>query len=144
MVISKKRSFFGQTLLFLPLRKPGLYISRLLFFSFLNTMNYSKHCSQHYSIIKILNYPKIVFFFVGLALFVVVTVLFSRLWVSFSYLFFFLSENPPSYIHICVLLKLLTTKAHSEPTQTSKMELFAKETAERRLTNFAKSSIADV
>ena len=32
--IFKKRSFSGQTLDFLPLRKPGLYISRVDFFFF--------------------------------------------------------------------------------------------------------------
>ena len=40
IVISKKRNFFGKTLDFLPPWKPGLYISRLLFFSSLNIMNF--------------------------------------------------------------------------------------------------------
>ena len=40
MVISKKRNFFGKTLDFLPPWKPGFYISRLLFFSSLNIMNF--------------------------------------------------------------------------------------------------------
>ena len=40
MVISIKRNFFGKTLDFLPPWKLSLYISRLLFFSPLNIMNF--------------------------------------------------------------------------------------------------------
>ena len=40
MVISKKRNFFDKTLDFLPPLKLRLYISRLLFFSSLNIMNF--------------------------------------------------------------------------------------------------------
>ena len=40
MAISKKRNFFGKSLNFLPPWKPGFYISRLLFFSSLNIMNF--------------------------------------------------------------------------------------------------------
>ena len=36
MVISKERDFFGQTLVFFPHGKPGLYISRSYFFFFEN------------------------------------------------------------------------------------------------------------
>ena len=42
MTISEKRNFFGKSLNFLPPWKPGLYISRLLFFSSLNIMNFQR------------------------------------------------------------------------------------------------------
>ena len=38
MVISKKLHFFGQTLVFLPLEKPGLYISRKHIFACLSVL----------------------------------------------------------------------------------------------------------
>ena len=56
------------------------------------------------SIMEIQNHSKCFSFFLGLAPFVVVTVLFSWLWVSSSNFFI---ENPPSHIHFGVLLKLL-------------------------------------
>ena len=41
MVISKKLNIFGQTLVFCPLEKPGLYISRLLLIIYINyVINY--------------------------------------------------------------------------------------------------------
>ena len=43
--IFKKPNFFGQTLDFLPPRKPGLHLSRVNFFSF----EYNKYRSQYYN-----------------------------------------------------------------------------------------------
>ena len=62
------------------------------------------------SIIDILNHSKSFCFFVGLTLFVVHTVLFSRVWVSSSYFFI---ENPPSHIDFGVFLKLLQRRVQN-------------------------------
>ena len=43
--IFKKPNFLGQTLDFLPPMKPGLYLTRVNFFSF----EYNEYRSQHYN-----------------------------------------------------------------------------------------------
>ena len=111
MVISKNRNFLPQTLVSLPPRKPCFYMSCFSFFFFLEYHKLFKALQltlfQHKDSKSFIN---IMVFFVGLAVFVVVTVLFSRLWISSSYFFI---ENPPSHIDIGVRLKLLQRRIQS-------------------------------
>ena len=91
MVISKKRNFFGQILFSC---HPGnQLIYQINYFFFLEYLEFSKDCSQLFSIIRILNLSKILCFFPGF----VVTLGFILLFI----------ENGPSHIEIGVRQKLL-------------------------------------
>ena len=115
MVISKKPNSLSPG-------KVGLYILWWLFFFFL----------EFHEPLKILHLTlfhhkdsdsfKNVMFFVGFVLCVVINVLFSQPWVSVTYFFYWKSSF--SYWYWC--LPETTAKAHSETTQTSKIELIVK------------------
>ena len=105
MVISKKSNFFGQTLVFLPPGKPGLYISRLLFFFFFEYHGLFKALQLTLFYHKNSKLFKNIFFLCRFsASYCGYCAVFPTL--GFILLFFFI-ENPPSHIDIGVRLKLL-------------------------------------
>ena len=140
MVISKKRNFFDQTLVFLLLGKPGLYIWRLLFLSSLNNIrNFHSVAANsiHYKDSKSFKNMFLCRFipFCGGYCTVFLT-------LGLIILFFYWKSSIP---YGCLCSSEATPKAYSELTQTSKMELFAKViSCWEPLTNFTKNTIVDI
>ena len=135
IVTSKKCNFFN-----LDTRETRSLYTMFIIFSSLNIMNFQSIATLfHHKDPK--SSKNILSFFLGLTFIVVVTVLFSRHFGFCPPIFYWKSAIPCWYW----CSSETTAWAHSEPTQTSKMELFAKPVNCWKLsTNSPKSSIVDV